>query len=204
MTMLSNILADLAEQVKAASSASTDAERTSIAKALEAGALLVQAKDACSHGEWLPFLERAGVPERKAQRLIRLARSGLKSDTVSDLGGIRATLDWLQQLTLPTTGNVLMVSLDGFDQTGTAPLAFVWPDPAGFHVAMIDLSPAVPHMIVTKKPMKSVMVVHATLFRVLDFRFSEMVFQMVPEHLPGVDLYSLRDDVLRSEAGAHG
>lgn len=91
---LTNAEAALAETVNALISASDAAALTSIDKALEAGALLVEAKSSASYGSWLPFLARAGVPERKAQRLMTLARSGLKSDTVSDLGGIKAALQW--------------------------------------------------------------------------------------------------------------
>jgi hypothetical protein len=56
--------------------------------------LLIEAKADCRHGEWLPFLNRAGVPERKAQRLMTLARSEMKSDAVSDLGGIKPALEF--------------------------------------------------------------------------------------------------------------
>ncbi|NLS07629.1 DUF3102 domain-containing protein [Rhizobium sp. P32RR-XVIII] len=97
MTELSNTLADLAECVKLASEASALAEMTTIDKALEAGSLLCQAKDACKHGEWLPFLERAGVGERQARRLMQISRSGLKSDTVSDLGGIKGALAFISK-----------------------------------------------------------------------------------------------------------
>ena len=92
MIELSNSLADLAERVKVANEASALAERTTIEKAIEAGELLCQAKDEARHGEWLPFLDRACIPERKAQRLMQLARSGLKSDTCRELGGIKGAL----------------------------------------------------------------------------------------------------------------
>ena len=62
---------------------------------LDCGAALVEAKAACGHGEWLPWLVAAGVPERTAQRMMKLSASGLKSDTVTDMGGIRATLDYV-------------------------------------------------------------------------------------------------------------
>lgn len=94
----SNALSDKAETIRGLMAASQAAHLDSIEKALAAGHELVAAKVECRHGEWLPFLERAGVHERKAQRLMTLARSGLKADTVSDLGGIKATLDFLAQL----------------------------------------------------------------------------------------------------------
>ena len=57
--------------------------------------VLLEAREIASHGQWLRFLQHAGIPERTSQRMLRIARAGLKSDTVSDLGGIRATLDYL-------------------------------------------------------------------------------------------------------------
>ena len=59
---------------------------------LEAGRALCDAKALVKHGEWLPFLERAGIPVRRAQRQMRLADIGLKNDTVTFLGGVGATL----------------------------------------------------------------------------------------------------------------
>lgn len=97
---------------------------SSIDKTLEAGRLLLQAKDECRHGEWLPFLKRAGVPERKAQRLMTLARSGLKSDTVSDLGGVKATLEFLTKRELPEPGTALVVFGDESRDYFNA--AYVW------------------------------------------------------------------------------
>src|SRR5258706_12910135 len=101
MTELSNSLADLAERVNIALQASHSAETLAIDKAMEAGSLLVEAKASCRHGDWLPFLKRANVPERKAQRYMKLAKAGLKSGPVSDLGGIKAALRWCDQLRLP-------------------------------------------------------------------------------------------------------
>src|SRR5258708_1862419 len=113
-TLLSNSLTVLADQIKDAITASATAEKTAIEKALEAGHLLHEAKCACHYGEWLPFLQRAGMPERKAQRYMKLAKSGLKSDTVSDLGGIKASLKWVEGLRLPGPNELLLVSLNGF------------------------------------------------------------------------------------------
>lgn len=109
MTVLSNVLADLAERVRELDQASIAAELTATEKAMEAGRLLVEAKDGCPHGAWLPFLSRAGVPERRAQRLMQLARSGLKSDTVTDLGGIKAALRYIATCRLPGEGKWLIV-----------------------------------------------------------------------------------------------
>lgn len=92
---LSNSLADLAEQVKVANEAIALAGRTTAEKALEAGRLLIAGKAGCAHGEWLPFLERAGINDRTARRFMTLARSGLNRTQVTDLGGIRGALEHL-------------------------------------------------------------------------------------------------------------
>jgi Protein of unknown function (DUF3102) len=111
--ILSNSLTVLADQVRAALEESDAAEKTVIEKALEAGHMLNNAKADCRHGEWLSFLDRSGVPERKAQRFMKLARSGLKSDGVSDLGGITATLSWLERLRLPEEVGDLLIITNG-------------------------------------------------------------------------------------------
>ncbi|TGR84261.1 DUF3102 domain-containing protein [Mesorhizobium sp. M2D.F.Ca.ET.223.01.1.1] len=113
MTELSNSLADLAERVKAANEESAAAEQTFIDKALQAGRLLCDAKDACAHGEWTPFLSRAQMHERQARRLMQIARSGLKSDAVSEIGGIKATLEWLARRVLPEPDEVVFISRAG-------------------------------------------------------------------------------------------
>lgn len=95
MTSLSNELAAQAEDVKLLVAEADAAAMTSITKSLEAGALLIAAKAGCGHGNWLPFLKRAGVQERKAQRLMKLAKSGMTSDAVSEIGGVTAALEFV-------------------------------------------------------------------------------------------------------------
>ena len=60
---------------------------------LDCGAALLEAKESCGHGKWLPWLTASGVRERTAQRMMKLAAAGFESDTVTDLGGIRAACD---------------------------------------------------------------------------------------------------------------
>lgn len=135
--ILSNALADMAERVKDATAQSADAEKAAIERALEAGRLLLEAKSECRHGQWLLFLERAGVPERKAQRFMKLARSGLKSDTVSDLGGVRAALAYLAEPTLPGPDEHIEVYVAGADVA----TAWVWPSvehPGFYNVGGFD------------------------------------------------------------------
>lgn len=94
---LSNSQVAAAEDIAAIIAESDAAALTSIEKALDAGNRLNEAKASCPHGTWLPFLDRAGLPERKAQRFMKLASAGLKSDTVSDLGGIKAALAFVSK-----------------------------------------------------------------------------------------------------------
>ena len=91
---LSNFLADLAERAG-------DAFRRGRARTIEAagayldcGRLLAEAKAECGHGQWLPFLDRAGIPARTASRMMRLAASGIAAETLAERG-IRAASEAL-------------------------------------------------------------------------------------------------------------
>src|SRR4051794_10417203 len=117
-----NRLADLADRIREANAAMLAASQEAAERALQAGRLLIEAKGECRHGDWLPFLERAGIHERQARRLMQLARSGLKPDTVSDLG-IKGALELLAKRTPAKNGTVLMVRTphpDGAEWGGTA------------------------------------------------------------------------------------
>ena len=67
----------------------------SIESWVRAAYVLLEAREIANHGEWLNLLEHAGIPDRTAQNMLRMAKAGLKYETVSDLGGIRATRDFL-------------------------------------------------------------------------------------------------------------
>src|SRR5215207_6415924 len=134
-----NHLSDLAERVRAAEAAMNAASQEMADRALEVGPLLIEAKDECRHGEWLPFLEGAGIHERQARRLMQLSRSGLKSDTVSDLG-IKRTLALVARWRLPIDGDVLVVSTKHPKSDGFGGMAFVWEshdEPGYYHAAGI-------------------------------------------------------------------
>ena len=88
----SNRLTDLSARIRQAQDRAKVASVEAVEQSIEAGQLLIEAKAECRHGDWLPFLEMTGVSERQAQRLMKLARSGLKPDAVSDLGGVTAAL----------------------------------------------------------------------------------------------------------------
>ncbi len=54
--------------------------RSSVASIVSAGVNLIAAKAALPHGSWLPMLKLAGVGERKAQTLIKIASHPILSD----------------------------------------------------------------------------------------------------------------------------
>lgn len=121
-------------------------------KALKAGAALIEAKALVRHGEWAAWLAGTGVPERTGQGYMRLARYGLKSATVADLGGIKAALEWLRGARLPEAGEVLIASGDNLDPDGDGPSGFVWKETGGFRVAVLDIRGAQPVITNTRKP----------------------------------------------------
>lgn len=89
----SNRLTVLADEIRQADAAARRSAQALAEAALEAGHKLLEAKELVGHGNWLPWLkEHCQLTERTAQRYMRLAGSGLKSDTVTDLG-IRGALD---------------------------------------------------------------------------------------------------------------
>lgn len=92
---LTNSLTAAADDVRRVTAACEQAERDAVTHAMDAGRMLCEAKEQCAHGQWLPFLERAGVSERKAQRWMKLHRGRLTSDTVSLLGGVAPALTFL-------------------------------------------------------------------------------------------------------------
>jgi hypothetical protein len=83
----SNRLPVLAEEIKRAHSGVQDAAKTAADRAIEAGRALLEAKALVKHGQWLPWLkEHCGLPERTAQLYMHIAKLGLESATVADLG----------------------------------------------------------------------------------------------------------------------
>jgi hypothetical protein len=175
--LLSNSLTVLADRIKDAISASDTAEKTAIEKALEAGHLLYEAKAVCQHGDWLPFLHRAGMPERKAQRYMKLAEAGLKPDTVSDLGGIKAALRWCDQLRLPKADEYLLISLENFAPIITKPFAGIWKDHQGYRFCVFNIEAGWFDKI-TKPIIKTEFVLPA-IYSALGHRFGEMSFCLV-------------------------
>jgi hypothetical protein len=139
-TMLTNSMADLAEQVREAQASGAAASTLAAEKAIQSGRLLLEAKGKCAHGEWAPFLERAGVHERQARRLMQLARSGLAADTVSELGGFKAALEWLSRWILPTADEVVFVARAG-DRDQSDHIACIIPSEVAGHFDVTAIGP---------------------------------------------------------------
>ena len=89
--ILSNRLTDLAERAGEAFRRGQARTIEAAADYLETGRLLAEAKAECGHGQWLPFLARAGIPERTARRMMRLHRLGMDPETLA-AHGVRAAL----------------------------------------------------------------------------------------------------------------
>ena len=81
-----NEQAALAEDAKTALRRSREHSGEAALAYVESGQKLMAVKAITPHGLWSVVLERAGVNERTARRMMDCAALGLKSDTVSDLG----------------------------------------------------------------------------------------------------------------------
>jgi hypothetical protein len=91
-------LSDLAARIKAAH----EKAKSGLAAAMDAGDLLVEAKERMDRGQWVPWLmDHCDISERTAQRYMRLARNRAimlpKNDTVADLSINKAN----QEVTVP-------------------------------------------------------------------------------------------------------
>ena len=128
----------------------------------------------------LPFLKRSGVPERKAQRYMKLAWSGLKSDSVSDLGGIKAALRWMDGLRAPGEGECLLISLDGFSAERKKPLVVVWRDGGSAKFAIFNPRPKDTWIDLLVRPLERTEALLPAIYAALNHRFLEMSFRIVP------------------------
>lgn len=84
----SNRLPTLAAEARQAHAESLHHSQKAADRALVAGSALVEAKALCAHGTWGDWLAQTGIPERSAQRYMKLHRAGITSAMVADLGGI--------------------------------------------------------------------------------------------------------------------
>ena len=68
------------------------AQRRSMHHAWHAGRLLTAAKARLAHGTWLPWLERAGLSPRTAQRLIAVHRACRSAEEAAEHGTVARAL----------------------------------------------------------------------------------------------------------------
>ena len=84
------MLADLARRINAEHEATEAAMQSGLEHAMKAGELLLEAKQAVQHGDWLPWLKaNCSVSERTAQLYMKVAREretlGAESASLADL-----------------------------------------------------------------------------------------------------------------------
>lgn len=181
----SNRLAVLAGRIGEAHRDCRDHAASAAQRAIEAGHLLIEAKAALSHGQWLPWLrDQVGLSERSAQGYMRLARIGLKPATVADLG-LRAApaATATRRVPVPKAGQVLIGKADENPQDEDSYLVFAWPvaDRACLHAVRVWMpaGAGAPHDIIgTDKPFKREML--PEIMRVMQFPTAKAVF--VIEH----------------------
>jgi hypothetical protein len=90
-----NRLAELAVEIKDAAARWRKSAQDAAEAAIAAGHSLIEAKALVGHGQWLPWLHaNCDMSGRSASRYMQIARSGLKSATVADLGisGVAQTI----------------------------------------------------------------------------------------------------------------
>ena len=81
--------------------------------AYDVGWDLIRAKDLCGHGEWLPFLEQAGIHERNAQRMMRYVRLVGEADDVQALPSVYSVLGKDKRDTYQAVENLVDAIKDG-------------------------------------------------------------------------------------------
>ena len=81
--------------------------------AYDVGQELIQAKDLCRHGEWLPFLERAGIHERNAQRMMRYVRLVGEVDNMQALPSVYSVMEKDKRDTYQAVENLVNAIKDG-------------------------------------------------------------------------------------------
>lgn len=140
-----NRLTALAADIRAAQAELACAAQTAAAKAIAIGHMLIEAKTKLRHGAWLPWLsEHAAMSERTAQGYMRLARSGMKSETVAEIG-IRAALALTRPARIPrlAADEFIIGHTDTDPETEESRVLYLWPaNDEGFRWAVVMVIPA--------------------------------------------------------------
>lgn len=122
MTAASNRLPALAAEIRDAHAAIQRGALAVAERAIAAGHALAEAKKLLPHGQWAGWLaEHAGFSERTARRYMAVARSGLKTATVAEMG-LAAAAEAATVKALPLPVGAQTVRIRAGDD-----LAFVWP-----------------------------------------------------------------------------
>ncbi len=91
--VLSNRLAHLAGAAGEANRTYRRSSAAALAAYVEAGRALSEARESAKRGEWAAVLSVAGIEERTARNMIRVARGGWTGETLTAAGGVRVALD---------------------------------------------------------------------------------------------------------------
>lgn len=123
----SNRLPTLADEARQAHAETLHHTKRAADRALAAGAALNEAKALCAHGTWGDWLAQTGIPERSAQRYMKLHRAGCNSAMVADMGTAKAeTIAALALKLLPQDG--AGIEAYGFNLDGSTAYALTWPE----------------------------------------------------------------------------
>ena len=123
----SNRLPTLADEARKAHSETMHHAHSAAERSIAAGAALNEAKALCAHGTWGDWLAETGIPERSAQRYMKLHRAGCNSAMVADMGTAKAeTIAGLGLKLLPQDGAGIEAS--GFNLDGSTAYAMTWPE----------------------------------------------------------------------------
>lgn len=126
----SNRLPTLAHEARTAHAEALTHAMKAADRAIAAGAALVEAKALCTHGTWGDWLDETGIPERTAQRYMKLHRAGCNSAIVADFGIANAeTIAALGLKLLPQDGAGIEAS--GFNLDGATAYAMTLPEGDG-------------------------------------------------------------------------
>jgi len=84
--LITNQLATLADEVNMLHAQAESHAVSAVELAARCGQKLIEAKAACAHGEWLPWLESncPAIPQRRAQKYMALTKYAVTADLESD------------------------------------------------------------------------------------------------------------------------